>query len=223
MTVYRPEIERVVRIDQIGWNELTKHHWLLCAENAGDADWRHTKRIAEKFVPMGLDMVYHNDVLQYILYVHRASSSFIEHSYKGRGMLDSWKATIEEDFTEVNDQYLPYVYMRKSAIHLKKKCSAKPHTGEKMSGSSDQQEVRDTKRKRDGLMDAFDTREEDSNAPNVRRKDSSKDTPVDAGIVNNGTPMTVSVKVNSIVEDKPIGFFYTPCSRTHTLSNNEQK
>jgi hypothetical protein len=213
--------ESAVQIIPIGWNELTKNHWLLCAENAGDADWRHTKRIAEKFIPMGLDMVYHGDVLHYVLYVHRSTSSFTGKGYKGRGMLDREKATMEEDFIEVNDPYW-YVYMRKTAILLKKKYSDQKDKGEKITASSYQHEV-NTSRKKEGHNDSLDAREQDSHATNGQGKEAAKEKFVNEGEIMNATPITYRDPANSIVEERTTGWFYTPCSRTPTFGNDETK
>jgi hypothetical protein len=113
MRTYQAEVERAVRVEHIGWNELTEHQRLLCAEDAGDVDWRLTKNIAEKVVPMGLEMVYHRNVLQYIVYKYPATPCFTGQGYKGRGMLDSEKARIEKHFMEVSGPRFkkwPYVY-----------------------------------------------------------------------------------------------------------------
>jgi hypothetical protein len=66
-------------------------------------------------------MVYHNNVLQFIVYKYPATPSYTGQGYKGRGMLDSEKAKIEKHFMEVSGPSFkwPYVYMRKSTIRAK--------------------------------------------------------------------------------------------------------
>jgi hypothetical protein len=42
----------------IGWNDMTSKDWTLCAKDAGNLNWRVTRRIAFKNMPEGFNLIY---------------------------------------------------------------------------------------------------------------------------------------------------------------------
>jgi hypothetical protein len=108
------EAEDVIMLD---WNQLDKTVWKMCAENAGDINWRFTSTTAQKVALEGLKMVWRKGKLVEVRYLINATHG-IRSGYKGFGMTAVEKAIIEENFVEINDSH-PYTYVRKSAMDTK--------------------------------------------------------------------------------------------------------
>jgi hypothetical protein len=96
----------------IGWNSMTSKDWILCAEHAGDYNWRMTRKIASKNVPEGFNFIYRDAKLIQVQYCQPCRDN--GEGYKGRGMSYREKDEIEKHFVEIYDPYHPYVYVRKA-------------------------------------------------------------------------------------------------------------
>jgi hypothetical protein len=102
----------------IGWNDMTSKDWVLCAKDAGNFNWRVTRRIASKNMPEGFNLIYYRATLVQVQYYQAYKEC--GHGYKGNGMTYREKDEIEEHFVEIYDPYHPYVYIRKAALDLLK-------------------------------------------------------------------------------------------------------
>jgi hypothetical protein len=103
----------------IGWNDMTNKDWALSAKDAGNLNWRVTKRIAFKNMPEDFNLIYCGAKLVQVQYCQACKEC--GHGYKGNGMSHREKDEIEEHFVESYDPYHPYVYVRrKTALDLQK-------------------------------------------------------------------------------------------------------
>jgi hypothetical protein len=97
---------------------MTSKDWALCAKDAGDLNWRVTRRIAFKNMPEGFNLIYCGAKLVQVQYCQAYKEC--GHGCKGNGMTYREKDEIEEHFVEIYDPYHPYVYVRKAASDLLK-------------------------------------------------------------------------------------------------------
>jgi hypothetical protein len=82
---------------------MTSKDWILCAEHAGDYNWRMTRKIASKNVPEGFNFIYRDAKLIQVQYCQACRDN--GEGYKGRGMSYREKDEIEEHFVEIYDPY----------------------------------------------------------------------------------------------------------------------
>jgi hypothetical protein len=91
----------------IGWNNMTSKDWILCAEDAGNFNWRLTRKIVSKNVPEGFNFIYPEAKLIQVQYCQGCRDN--GEGYKGRRMSYREKDEIEEHFVEIYNPYHPYV------------------------------------------------------------------------------------------------------------------
>jgi hypothetical protein len=97
---------------------MTSKDWALCAKDAGDLNWRVTKRIAFKNMPEGFNLIYRGAKLVQVQYYQACKEC--GHGHKGNGMSYREKDESKEHFVEIYDLHHPYVYVRKTALDLLK-------------------------------------------------------------------------------------------------------